>query len=64
MTIRAAPGAEPDLVPLQDRLDSLGGDAAFTRTAARSVLTIRMPIADRTDARPHEVATAAQSSTS
>lgn len=58
MALRAAPGAEPDLVPLQDRLDPLGGDAAFTRTAARSVLTIRIPVAGPADADtpPHEVA--------
>jgi hypothetical protein len=63
MTIRAPLGAEPDLVPLHDRLEPLGGDAAFTAVAARSVLTVRLPVAGHEKDSAQEVA-AVQSSLS
>ncbi len=45
-TLRAEPSPPPDLVHLRDRLDPLGGDVAWTQAAARSVLTIRLPVGE------------------
>jgi hypothetical protein len=44
ITVRAVPSPEPDLLHLQDRLDPLSGDLTWTQAAARSVLTIRLPL--------------------
>lgn len=46
ITVRSAPSPTPDLASLRDRLDPLTGDVAWTQAAARSVLTIRVPVAD------------------
>jgi GAF domain-containing protein len=51
ITLRAEQSPEPDLVHLQDRLDPLGGDVTWTQAAARSVLTIRLPVREAARAR-------------
>jgi hypothetical protein len=56
ITLRAEQSPEPDLVHLQDRLDPVGGDVTWTQAAARSVLTIRLPVEKAAQARsPSEV---------
>jgi hypothetical protein len=45
ITVRAESCVAPDLTPLRDRLDPLTGNVAWTQAAARSVLTIRVPVA-------------------
>jgi hypothetical protein len=46
ITLRAEQSPQPDLVHLEDRLDPLGGDMTWTQAAARSVLTIRLPVGE------------------
>jgi hypothetical protein len=44
ITVRSSPSADLDLLQLQDRLDPLAGNVAWTHTSQRSVLTMRVPL--------------------